>query len=70
MRRKRQQSNWVAAVFENAAVSIEIARRTTFAQLADRLNALAEIHGKLMLPVHVRLTAAPPDTRSWRHAAE
>lgn len=71
MRRTRLEPNWVAAVFQNAAISIEIAGQTTFAQLAEQLNALAHIHGNLMLPVHVRLTAASsrsPSNRPWRHA--
>jgi hypothetical protein len=37
-------------VFQNAAVSIEFARKTTLAQLAEQLSALGEIHGKLLLP--------------------
>ena len=62
-----QQPNWVAAVFQNAAVGLEVARQTTLAQLAEQLSALAEVHGKLMLPVHVRVATAP----SWqsRHIA-
>jgi hypothetical protein len=45
--KKAQQPNWVTAVFQNAAVSIEFARKTTLAQLAEQLSALGEIHGKL-----------------------
>jgi hypothetical protein len=56
---KQQQPNWVTAVFQNAAVSIECAHRTTLAQLAEQLSALGEIHGKLILPVRVRVTEAP-----------
>jgi hypothetical protein len=56
---KQQQPNWVTAVFQNAAVSIECAHRTTLAQLAEQLSALGEIHGKLVLPVRVRVAAAP-----------
>jgi hypothetical protein len=44
-------------VFQNAAVSIEFARKTTLAQLAEQLSALGEIHGKLHLPVQVRVAA-------------
>ena len=55
---QKQQPNWATAVFQNAAVIIECARKTTLAQLAEELSALGEIHGKLMLPVYVR--AAPP----------
>jgi hypothetical protein len=34
-------------------------RVRTLAQLAEQLSALGEIHGKLILPVHVRVAAAP-----------
>jgi hypothetical protein len=54
---KAQQPNWVTAVFQNAAVSIEFARKTTLAQLAEQLSALGEIHGKLLLPVQIRVAA-------------
>jgi hypothetical protein len=37
---KPQQSNWVTAVFQNAAVCIELAHQTTLAQLAEQLGAL------------------------------
>jgi hypothetical protein len=57
MQTKTQQPNWVAAVFQNAAISLKIARRTTFAQLAEQLSGLAEIHGELMCPVQVRVAA-------------
>jgi hypothetical protein len=59
-------------VFQNAAVSIEFARKTTLAQLAEQLSALGEIHGKLLLPVQVRVAApdlAPVNELS-RHVAE
>ena len=59
---KAQQPNWVTAVFQNAAVSIEFARKTTLAQLAEQLSALGEIHGRLLLPVQVRIAA--PASRS------
>ena len=59
MRERTQQPNWVAAVFQNAAVRLEVARQTTLAQLAEQLSSLAEVHGKLMLPVHVRVATAP-----------
>ena len=39
--KKTPQPNWVTAVFQNAAVSIEFARKTTLAQLAEQLSALA-----------------------------
>jgi hypothetical protein len=59
MRKKAQQRNRVTAVFQHAAISIEIARQTSLAQLAERLGTLGEIHGKLILPVHVRVAGAP-----------
>jgi len=59
MKRKVQQPNWVIAVFQNTAVSIGFARKTTWAQLAEQLSALGEIHGKLLLPIHVRVALAP-----------
>jgi hypothetical protein len=57
MRKKaqRRNRNRVTAVFQSAAVSIELARRTSFAELAEHLDALGEIYGKLVHPVHVRL---------------
>jgi hypothetical protein len=57
MQARPQQSNRVAAVFRNAALSLKIARQTTFAQLAEQLSGLAEIHGELMCPVQVRVAA-------------
>lgn len=55
MSNKAQQSNWVTAVFQNAAVCIELAHQTTLAQLAEQLGALGEIHGKLIFPVQIRV---------------
>ena len=52
-----RQSKRVAAVFQNAVVSFEVARQTTLEQLAGQLGVLAETHGRLMLPVHVRMEA-------------
>jgi hypothetical protein len=40
--KKAQPPNWVTAVFQNAAVSIEFARKTTLAQVAEQLSALGE----------------------------
>jgi hypothetical protein len=57
MSKKTKQPHWAAAVFQNAAFSIEVRRQTTFAQLAEALNALAEIHGRLVCPVQVRVGA-------------
>ena len=70
--KKTQQPNWVTAVFQNAAVSIEFARKTTLAQLAEQLRALDEIHGKLLLPVQVRVAARVYSSGKQlsRHVAE
>ena len=53
----KTQPNRVAAVFQNAAISLKIAHRTTFAQLAEQLSRLADIHGELMCPVRVQVAA-------------
>jgi hypothetical protein len=55
MSNKAQQSHWVTAVFQNAAVCIELANQTTLAQLAEQLGALGKIHGKLIFPVRIRV---------------
>ena len=70
--KKTPQPNWVTAVFQNAAVSIEFARKTTLAQLAEQLRALDEIHGKLLLPVQVRVAARVYSSGKQlsRHVAE
>ena len=73
MGKETQQRNWVAAIFQNTPVCIELARQTTFGQLAEQLGALAEIHGKLMLPVRVRVATAPlfiPADQPSRHIAQ
>ena len=59
MRTKAQRANWVTAFFQNAAVSIQVARQTTLAQLAEYLGALGEVHGELILPVQVRVATRP-----------
>ena len=73
MRKRTERPNWVAAVFQNAAVSIKVARRTTFAQLAEKLTALADTHGELVRPVRVSIATAPSNTsvyQSSRHVAD
>jgi hypothetical protein len=73
MRKRAQEPSWVASVFQNAAVSIQVARHTTFAQLAEKLTALADIHGQLLRPVHVSIATAPSGIsvyQSCRHAAD
>jgi len=57
-----QQPSWVAAVFQNAEVSLKVARHTTFAQLAEKLTGLADVHGRLVRPVHVSIATAPSGT--------
>ncbi len=57
MREERvDKANRVAAVFKDAALFFD-SRGTTLAQLAERLGSLGEIHGGLLLPVHVRVAA-------------
>ena len=70
MQTKTQRPNRVAAVFQNAAISLKIARQTTFAQLAEQLSGLAEIHGELMCPVQVQVAAPAYASRNdpRRHA--
>ena len=45
----------VTAVFQHAALSFDVARGTTLAQLAEQLGVLGEIHGGLPLSVDVRV---------------
>jgi hypothetical protein len=73
MRERIQQQNWVAAMFQNALIAIKVTRYTTFAQLAEKLIALADIHGQLVHPVHVRIATAHSSRsgyQSSRHAAD
>jgi hypothetical protein len=69
MQTKTQRPNRVAAVFQNAAISLKLAHRTTFAQLAEQLSRLAETHGELMCPVrvHVAAPAYVSGARQQRH---
>lgn len=50
-----RQPNRVMAVFQDAALSFEMAREATLAQLAEQLALLSEIHGGLPLSVDVRV---------------
>ena len=50
-----QQPNRVTAIFQHASLSFEMARGATFAQLAEQLSMLSEIHGGLPLSVDVRV---------------
>jgi hypothetical protein len=49
--------NRVTAIFEDAALTFNVERDTTLAQLAEKLGALGEIHGGLPLAVNVRVGA-------------
>lgn len=49
--------NRVTAVFQNAALTFNVTRDTTLAQLAEKLGALSEIHGGLPLSVNIRVAA-------------
>jgi hypothetical protein len=55
------QLNRVTAMFHGAALSFELAREATLAQLAEHLGALGEIHGGLLFPVNVRLPGRRPN---------
>jgi hypothetical protein len=48
--------NQVRAVFQDATMlAFDSDRSTTLGQLAEEIGKLAEFHGGLYLPVHVRL---------------
>lgn len=49
-----QQRELVMAVFQGGALSFDLARETTFAELAEQLGALSQTHGGLL---HVRVTS-------------
>lgn len=73
MRERIQQPKRVAAMFQNAVISIKVARHTTCAQLAEKLIALADIHGQLVHPVHVRIATAHSSRSGYQsshHAAD
>jgi hypothetical protein len=58
MRKKTgARPNRVTAIFENAALTFNVRRDTTLAQIAEKLSALSEIHGGLPLSVNVRVAA-------------
>jgi hypothetical protein len=50
-----QRAHRVTAVFQNAQLSFDIARRATLAQLVERLSVLGEAHDGLPLSVDVRI---------------
>jgi hypothetical protein len=45
----------VTAIFQDAALSFDLARDATLAKLAEQLSILGERHGGLPLMVNVRL---------------
>ena len=47
-------------------VSINVARQTTFAQLAEKLTVLADIHGQLVQPVHISIATALSGTSVYQ----
>ena len=50
------RSNRVRAVFRDATMlAFDLGRETTLGQLAEQICNLAQFHGGLFLPVHVRL---------------
>jgi len=55
--RTSQQLSRVTAVFRGGALSLDLARETTLAQLAEQLGVLGEIYGGLLLPVNVLVAA-------------
>jgi hypothetical protein len=50
-----RRPNRVTAVFQNAALTFNVARETTLEQLAEQLSALGDTHGGLPLSVDVRV---------------
>lgn len=54
-RKTAPKPNRVTAVFQDARFSFEMAREATFAQLAERLSRLGEMHGGLPLSVDIRV---------------
>jgi hypothetical protein len=55
MNRMPTRGNRVTAIFNDARLSFEIERDVTFAQLAEQLCRLGEIHGGPPLLVDVRV---------------
>jgi hypothetical protein len=52
-----KRPNRVTAIFKNAALTFDVARETTLAQLAEKLCMLGEMHGGSPLLIDVRVTA-------------
>ncbi|MBV9200906.1 MAG: hypothetical protein JO320_27800 [Alphaproteobacteria bacterium] len=55
MKKFVQKANRVTAVFQHSKLSFDLARGTTFAQLAERLGNLERAHGGPPLSVDVRV---------------
>jgi hypothetical protein len=55
MNKSPQKPNRVTAVFQDSRLSFDLARGATFAQLAERLGGLGEVHGGLPLSVELRV---------------
>ena len=55
------RSNRVRAVFKDTTIlAFDLSRDTTLGQLAEKIGNLAQFHGGLFVPVHVRMA---PDRR-------
>ena len=52
---RTQRPNRVTTVFQHAALSFEMAREATCAQLAEQVGILCEILGGLPLSVDIRI---------------
>jgi hypothetical protein len=53
--RTHHESNRVTAVFSGGALSLDLTRETTLAELAEQLDMLGEIYGGLLFLVKIRL---------------
>ena len=55
MNKSAQKPNRVTAVSQDSRLAFDLARGATFAQLAERLGRLGEVHGGLPLSVELRV---------------
>lgn len=53
--KRPRKPNRVTAVFRHAALTFDMARETSLAQLAEQLGRLGELHGGLPLSIDVRV---------------
>lgn len=58
--KRTRQPNRVTAIFQHAALTFDMARETSLAQLAEQLGRLGEIHGGLPLSIDVRVAVEAP----------